>query len=630
MRSINCANSGRAPRGSAGFSLKGEFVAERDDLLERGFQLACFIFPERSTAIRILTGAMNKLQVQRGRESRRAYWRDKHLKRGITRITRDENDTLQWLIFFESDAYEKQQEARGHQTAKDMVVRYIKILVRAGTAMSSFYVNIGLHRLLHSYSTVETQRLYEAVTDRYPGADEYRRAKSVLMGKLLDRFGDLLTTSRAQHGELRFETEDDPLRWANLVEACLNAFTPWSTLHACPVPSDFNANHAKLPPHLSGDGRVKVDPNLVEINRCHAFIDPICCGRLAQALTFEPPQKKLAVPRFNMENVQKHNNSEHRPSGLTAEERKSISDSLSQQSSRRGKARTDSARIVVDGAERLRMPLSRRNDRAFIIQEGAELIELWSEDADGEDLLLGVHPVAYTQTQGIAEERIVLYQNRGRRLVLTISPEPEIADQPGRAIVTFSSQPGLAVGWLSGAGAARRWGLGAGSLAAAVILLGIGWLLGSRTQTGNPVHQQPGVATNGSRQNQPAQPSPQPAVETARSYRLIPDELITRGGQGAPPVIALLEAPSLIVLELPVSAEDTQKPFRAAIKRFDGRAHVLMEDMLKANRTSSGWIVDFPVPSRLLQAGEDYTVDLRIRGAGGTLEEVTSYTFHAR
>ncbi len=601
----------------------------QDDLLERGFQLAWFIFPERSTALRILTGAMNKLKVQRGRESRRAYWRDKYLKRGITRITRDESDTLQWLICFESDAYEKQQEERGDQTLKDMVVRYIKVLVRTGTAMSSFYVNIGLHRLLYSYSTSEAQRLYEAVTDRYPGADEYRRAKSALMAKLLDRFGGLLTTSRAQHGELKFETEADPLRWADLVEACLIAFTPWSTVQACPVPSDFNASHAKLPPQLSGDGQVKVDPNLVEINRCHAFIDPICCGRLAQALTFEPPQKKLAVPRFNMENVKKDQNSDHGLSRLNAEERKAINDSLAYQSSRRRKTRPDSAWIVVDGEKRVRMPLGHGNERSFIVQEGAELIELWSEDASGEDLLLGIHPIAYTQAQGIAEERIVLYQNRGRRLLLTILPEPVVNDQPNRAIVTLHSQPGLTAGWLSGR-VAWRWGLAAASLATAVMLVGVGWLLGSRTQAEKAASAQPIITTITSGQKTPVQPAPQAATVTARNYRLIPDELITRGLQGALPVVAMHDAPPLIVLELPVSEEDAHLSFRVTVKRFASRGEVLMESPLRANRTASGWIVDLPVPARLLQAGQDYTVALDSRNAKGTLEEITSYTFQAR
>ena len=88
-------------------------MAEHDDLLEKGFGLAYFIFPDRPTAISILINAMNKLETQRGQESKRNYWRDKYLKRWITRVNRDDCDTLQWLIYFESDYYEKQQEQSG-------------------------------------------------------------------------------------------------------------------------------------------------------------------------------------------------------------------------------------------------------------------------------------------------------------------------------------------------------------------------------------------------------------------------------------------------------------------------------------------------------------------------------------
>src|SRR5215475_13545198 len=146
------------------------------DWLERGFALAHFLVPERATALQTLTGAQNKLKAKTNQERKRTYWRDKFLKRQITRITRDDEDTLQWLIYFESDVHEKAQEALGQASDQDMVIRYVKALVRLSTGMSSFYVNIAIHRLLYRYSTSETQKIYEFVADSYHGADEYRRA----------------------------------------------------------------------------------------------------------------------------------------------------------------------------------------------------------------------------------------------------------------------------------------------------------------------------------------------------------------------------------------------------------------------------------------------------------------------
>jgi hypothetical protein len=77
-----------------------------DDLMEKGFQLAYFIFPDRATAVQTLRNAMRKLKVQRSREKKRTYWRDKNMKRKITRTVRNDNDALQWLIYCESTHHE--------------------------------------------------------------------------------------------------------------------------------------------------------------------------------------------------------------------------------------------------------------------------------------------------------------------------------------------------------------------------------------------------------------------------------------------------------------------------------------------------------------------------------------------
>src|SRR5215471_18387925 len=111
-------------------------VIKREDLLENGFQLAHFLIPDRAIAIQILSAAMSKLKAQRTRETKRAYWRDKHLKRRITRIARDTADTLQWLIYFEAESFERKQEESGALTTRNMIVRYVKHLVQMTTAMS--------------------------------------------------------------------------------------------------------------------------------------------------------------------------------------------------------------------------------------------------------------------------------------------------------------------------------------------------------------------------------------------------------------------------------------------------------------------------------------------------------------
>jgi hypothetical protein len=608
-------------------------VTGQEDLLEKGFELAYFILPDRAQAVRIVTGAMNKLKAQSGRESRRAYWRDKHLKRGITRITRKEQDALQWLIFYETDLYEQEQEKSGSATIRDLVVRYIKKLVRVTTAMSSFHVNVGLHRLMHNYSTAETQRVYEAITERYLGADEYRRAKSVLMARLEKRFGDLLRTVRTQHGELRFEVQQDQGRWAALVDTCLKMFTPWSTNRACPVPNDYDASSEKLPARLSGKGPDKVDPNEIEINRCHAFIDPVCYGRLMQALTFDAPGQRLALPKFFMDTNMK-DSSDHppQPPALTPDERKQITDELSAQETRRKNANPQSVSVVVDGTERARLDLRQRGECAFEIQEGAELIELRTR-SEGEDLLLAVHPLTYNQWHGLAPWRGAMFRRGLRRFDLAIVPGPETAEGPRHAAVqlSYTANP---LSRLLSASSEDFWFAGLKYAAGGLCLVALGWILGTAYNARFAAPQQISSVPA------PAKPVEQAVVQqppkylpeaTARySYDLVPDEMIVRSA-GSPgfPTVTVPPHAVVVTLGLPVAGVHAKQSFRASLKDFAGRQEILSENLLTANKTSGGHAVAFSLPSVLLEDQHDYTVDLRSRSAGGGYEDAGSYTFRA-
>src|SRR5262249_53274592 len=110
-----------------------------DDSLQRGFELAHFILQDRASAIEVVASALQKLTLQCRIERRRVYWRYKHPSQPIRRITRKDHDALQWLILYESETYERRQEQRGTQSARDMLVRYIKHIVCLATPMSSFY-----------------------------------------------------------------------------------------------------------------------------------------------------------------------------------------------------------------------------------------------------------------------------------------------------------------------------------------------------------------------------------------------------------------------------------------------------------------------------------------------------------
>lgn len=600
-------------------------MAVREDLLERGFQLAYFIFPNRTTAVRILSGALNKLKAQRGRENRRAYWRDKYLKRGITRISRDEQDALQWLIFFESEGFEREQERNGGQSLEEMAVRYIKTLVRMTTAMSSFYVNVGVHRLLHNYTTAETQRVYETVTDRYLGADEYRRAKAVLMAKVERRFGKFLRTCKTQYGEVRFEPCQDQSRWIELAHACLRAFTPWSTVEKCPVPRTYSAQEDTLPPQLFAALPETTNHDQVELNRCHALIDPVCYARLARALAFDPPERKLALPRFFMENTGNRNNPDRSQEvpPLTPEERKTVGGYLATEAGRRRTAGAQFVSIAVDGAECGGIALSGQAEHAFEIEEGAELVEIRTLE-QGQEVLLATHRLAYTEAQGIAPSRATVFLSGGRKLVLDIAPSG--AGEQRHAVVRVSYTPPAVGVW--GDTQLLLWA-GSKYLAAACALLAMGWFLGAKA---NRNHNQ--VARLQPPQNVVvtlSDPSVRHSPEVlylVPTYKLVPDDSITRSGGGPDvPSVIVPANPVLLRLDLPVDAGDARKSLRASLRPFLKKADVLSQTLRQIKSSASGTTVYFWVPSTLLDRNQDYAVELRQRSSSGGTEEVNSYIF---
>jgi len=395
-----------------------------DDLLERGFQLASFIVPSRLTAIKILIGAVNKLRAQCLHENKRVYWRDKYLKRRPTRIVRSEADTLQWLIYFESERYEKQQEENDQCTRQDLVIGYIKALVRITVGMSSFYVGIGLRRLLYRYSTSEVQRLYETLTERYLGADEYRRAKAVVMEQIQVRFGSFLQIARGKQGRLGFEADEDQVCWLRLVQECLDRFTPWSTVDSCETKRNSGPSSDLPRSSTAAEIPEKGDPNIAEMLCCHMLIEPACFNRLAADLGFDAASARLAVPRFFMKNDRTDEDPRGRSSQvppLTEDERQEIGKSLVYEATRRDHASPQLLRVLIDGAERARFVPDREQSIGFPIQEGAKLIEIWTED-NGEELLLATHLVAYTNSQGIAASTAFLTLKPAGGLELAITP----------------------------------------------------------------------------------------------------------------------------------------------------------------------------------------------------------------
>lgn len=383
-----------------------------EEVLNKAYRLAYFLHQEKDTAIRIVAAATLKLNVAISVQSKRLYYIPVgRFSRGESRRTDgirnkalfSDLHLLQRLVYVESEPYERQKE-RAAQDApagvravgdpaneEDLLVYFIKHLVRITTKRNAFYVTLGVSRLLHSYSTLETMEIYNAVIgepERVKDDYYYRSRKAVLMQEMGQRFGQLIRACRQRRGEERFETQQGSYELRSLVRDCLRLFTPWDT--QCQVPDNFNPFRSVI---ASLTSKSNVDENEVEVSRIHAILHPECFEKLIAAFDYRPPEERMELPRFFSEDTNDQSPPRQRsaPTELNAEELAEINHLLDEESGRRRRASSTAVvRIVVDGIERARLTPAEQSSISFSADEDAELIEVKTTDVHGE-LLLATH-----------------------------------------------------------------------------------------------------------------------------------------------------------------------------------------------------------------------------------------------
>lgn len=423
-----------------------------DDLLESAFQLAYFIVQDRPAAIEIVASAAKKLTAEQSREKRRAYWRIKRLKQRIRRMTRDKQDTLQWLIYLESEKYERQQEQHGRLDRRAMGIRYIKFLAQMTSSMSCFYVAVGLHRILHNYTTSEVQEAYEFLTQQYAGAEKYRRVKRKLMQNIVRRFCKSITISKWDKQELRFDVYESQGEWIALTTQCLEMFTPWSTRHCCP-----QSGHQLTPDHRPSKIRNnRIAPSsqdMEEMKKCHIFIHPGCFDQLTRTLGLDPRPARLAMPRFAMDDEEdstaKFDREIGNPPSLSAAERQLLRTATSRAEKQPRRDPPQSITIRADGVPCARLDLSQGTHTQWRTTEGVRLIEFCIDaEKTGEAEVIAVHWVDYTALDGIAAGEFVIPIGIDGELILKIVPGGRHSDEAGDATMSLAvHQSCQAIGW---------------------------------------------------------------------------------------------------------------------------------------------------------------------------------------
>lgn len=419
-----------------------------DDLISNAFQLAHFIQGDKETALRVVAGGLAKLEVATSVQGKRLYYRPtgrSSLRQPGSsgfrnKVSFSDAHLLQRLLYVESEFYEKRQEEAEDSTLdeEDMIIRFVKHLVRITIRRNSFYVTLGTSRLLYNYSTAETIAIYNTVIqdpERVKDDYYYRSRKRVLMHELKNRFGVFIEISRGQRGEEKFRAHDDQNQHVELVEQCLTLFTPWKT--PCVMPVGFDPIAHEIP-RLAYKGPDEEDK--IEVDRIHAVLHPDCYQLLINSLGFDAPTERLTVPHFflsNDSNIQGGRGGRRRqPPKLEAEDVAAIKSDLDEQAARRKRASAGLLRVVVDGTEHARFDPKQAHHLQFCLEDEAELIEIRTGER-GRELLLTTHLLTRTADGEAFEssERSIVLEG-GQKLSIAVLPSKNV----GEAVVDLTYQ----------------------------------------------------------------------------------------------------------------------------------------------------------------------------------------------
>lgn len=399
-----------------------------DEWLNKAFRLAYFLHGDRKTAMQIALNAMSKLETASNAQFKRYYYtptgRADSPRATRNKVSMNDLQLLQRLVFVESEIFEKEKESAQKIGKKSLLTYFIKHLVRISLKRNSFYVTLGMSRILHNYATTDAMEIFNIVMqdpERVHDDYYYRSRKGLLMKELKSRFDNFLEVVRVNRGEERFQSQNSDENLVETARKCLQFFTPWKT--DCTLPDKFNP----FDDELKSFKFEKKDPDeehRIEINRIHAALHPNCFNRLTHALRLPPPAEKMEIPEFmfspNQSDIDENNDDRHDPPNLEADELEQIKDVLSARAESRRTVSTNLLRVVVDGSEQARINLDESDSVKFNLDESAELIEVRVVEKDG-DVVLATHLLNFEDLENGRQIQSVLLEG-GQKVSFNFVP----------------------------------------------------------------------------------------------------------------------------------------------------------------------------------------------------------------
>ncbi|MCY7375717.1 MAG: hypothetical protein LH472_07065, partial [Pyrinomonadaceae bacterium] len=336
------------------------------------------------------------------------------------RVSLNDLQLLQRLVFIESEKFEREQEKNERVCEASLLKFFVKHLVRISLKCNSFYVALGISRILHNYGTADAMEIYNIVVqdpDRVHDDYYYRSRKGVLMKELKLRFGEMLATVKGNRGEERFCSRTDAEDLPEIARECLQFFTPWNSV--CAVPEKFNPFDDVIKPFYFDQD----DPDAehrIEVNRIHAALHPSCFARLTNALKLPAPAEKMEIPKFMLTSNQTNFSDDddwRNPPNLEADELQTIKDALAAEAAGRKAMTAGFLRVVADGDERAQINLAATDSAKFNLDGSAELIEIYGDD----EILLATHLLSYDKVPNGKQSQTIRLEG-GQQITFDFAP----------------------------------------------------------------------------------------------------------------------------------------------------------------------------------------------------------------
>ncbi len=425
-----------------------------NNLLKAASQLAYFILRDKEAAELSTAAAISRLNVVATAQSRRYYYVPGVTAKAYgvrTKVTLGDSHLLQRLVYDETEPYERDQERNGLFDEERLLTHFIKHLVWITVKRNSFYVTLGVSRLLYRYTNLEAMDLHALILQnpsRIKEYDYWRSRKGQLMKEVKDRFGDLIAVTRRAHNEERFVAQDDSSRFAPYVKECLKTLMPWGT--NCPLPAGTAAVSGPIPSlEFNGD-----DPDAehqIEISRMHAILHSDCFARLIAGLNLDPADSRLEVPQFfystNHDYGDPIQGKETKNKTMTSPDLNTIQAKLMEHERLLQHSKPQQLQLLAGRRQCGIMNLRANSQTSFRLSEDDDYIELRASVEEG-GFSLALYPLDFTRlknTRGVDQFTLALAD--GRKLAFLITPQRNENDELVCATVNVNYQAPLWQSW---------------------------------------------------------------------------------------------------------------------------------------------------------------------------------------